>query len=40
MCVLTDTEVPPGPGPKSRGPFSLKKYRLETGNLQETLVND
>lgn len=34
-CVLTDIEAPPDPGPESRGPFSLRKYQLETGNLQE-----
>lgn len=37
MCVsvLTDTEAPPDPGPESRGPFSLRKCQLETGNLSE-----
>ena len=35
MSVLTDTEAPPGPGPESRGPFSLRKCQLETGNLSE-----
>lgn len=31
--LLTDTEVRLDLGPKSHGPFSLRKYWLETGNL-------
>ena len=35
ISVLTDITAPPGPGPRSHGPFSLRKCQLETGNLHE-----
>lgn len=39
MTVLTDTEVPPGPGPGSHGLFSPRKCQWETGSLRENKVS-
>lgn len=40
ISVLTDTEAPPGLGPRSHGPFSLREYQWETGNLWASIKED